>query len=108
MTGAELDGFIMDELGRIKSLFNRKNAGYGDDIDGLYNFRETARRHMNSESPEAMYRVLAILRDKHDATIAKNGLNDPDFVERMRDSVVYGLLALAIHAEKERREEKEL
>ena len=101
MTGAELDSFILDELSRIKSLFNRKNAGYGDSEDGLYNFRETARRYLGEETPEAMYRVLAILRDKHDATISKNGLNDPDFVERMRDSVVYGLLALAIKSEQE-------
>ena len=97
---AELQAAILDEVKRIEEVFSHKNTGYGGDEDGLYNFRESARRHLGDESPESMYKVLAILRDKHEATLAKNGLNDPDFVERMRDSVVYGLIALAIWREK--------
>lgn len=97
MTRDELKSIIDEEINHIQSLFAAKNDGYGVNHDGLYNFRETARRHMGDDSPYGMYRVLTILRDKHEATLAKNGLNDPHFVERTRDSIVYNLIALAIH-----------
>lgn len=96
MNRDQLNQIILDEIEKLKFLFTKKNTGYGGDEDGLYNFRESAARHFGEQTPENMYKVLAILRDKHDVALAKNGLNDPDFSERMRDSVVYGLLALAI------------
>lgn len=99
MTREELSAIVMDELAKIEKLFAFKSEGYGGNQDGLYNFRSTAKRFFGEDTPDAMYNVLAILRDKHDCTLAKNGLSDPMFEERMRDSVVYGLIALAIHRE---------
>jgi hypothetical protein len=97
MTREELKTIIDEEISHIQSLFAAKNDGYGGSQDGLYNFRASAKRYFGTEAPEDMYTVLSILRDKHEATLAKNGLNDPHFVERTRDSIVYSLIALAMN-----------
>lgn len=89
---------LEEEFKQIQELFERKNRLYGcrEKGDVLYNFRETAQRVFGEDSPEAMFKTLLVLADKHWVALTKNGLRDPEVVERLRDMIVYCLLAIGI------------
>lgn len=94
---------VRDILTEVNSKFKHKNSNYAnyghENEDMLYNFRETARRQCGSESHENMIRVLNVLVDKHLLTLAKNGLRDSEFRERVMDVIVYHVIAIMIHDE---------
>jgi hypothetical protein len=46
-----------------------------------------------------MIKALNVLVDKHLITIAKNGINDSEFRERVMDVIVYHVIALLIYEE---------
>lgn len=90
-------------LAEVEKKFHNKNinyANYGHEYeDRLYNFREMAKRQFGSASPDNMIKALNVLVDKHLITIAKNGINDSEFRERVMDVIVYHVIALLIYEE---------
>lgn len=101
MTHKELKDTISAILCDVNEKFSEKNSNYASGNDAFYNFRETARRLLQSESPVAMVKVLMIYMDKHWTTLTKNGIHDTEFVDRFQDIIVYSLIALAIKREAE-------
>jgi hypothetical protein len=94
----DLAEIIIAETDRAKLLFVAKNRAYGSDKEALYNFKAVAERELGSGSFENMYKALRVAMAKHDCVLVKDGLADPDFVERTRDVIVYSLIALGMHA----------
>ncbi len=84
------------EFNNILGLFIRKNKSYGRDADLFHNFRETARRIEGNTDRGAMFKVLATYVDKHWVALCNRGLDDPECEERLRDIIVYCLLALCL------------
>lgn len=89
------------EFNNIMELFSRKNKCYGRDADLFHNFRETARRIEGNTDRPAMFKVLATYVDKHWVALCNCGLDDPEYEERLRDIIVYCLLALCLMEESE-------
>ncbi|HPZ83310.1 MAG TPA: hypothetical protein PL064_07735 [Thermogutta sp.] len=84
------------EFSNIMELFSRKNKSYGRNADLFHNFRETARRIEGNTDRGAMFKVLATYVDKHWVALCNRGLDDPECEERLRDIIVYCLLALCL------------
>lgn len=82
----------------VQRLFNQKNKGYGAEDEVFHNFKETARRVHNSTSHEDMWKVILTYMDKHMVALAK-GIDEYEFVNRLRDIIVYSLLAIGLHEE---------
>ena len=98
MKRQDLAEIIIAETDRAKLLFLSKNRAYGSDEEAFYNFKAVAERELGSGSFENMYKGLRVAMAKHDCVLVKDGLHDPDFVERTRDVIVYSLIALGMHA----------
>lgn len=96
MTRGNLVRMVDEELERVRNLFLRKNISYGDENQAFYNFIETARRKFGTEDLRRAFDVLWILADKHWTTLGKEGLDDPEAEERLRDMVVYSLIGIAM------------
>lgn len=98
-TKEKLDQKIVSNLESIIEKFRGKNESYGDQADGLYNFRETAiefRELFGEDLLEAQFKVAMVLFHKHFVTLKKNGLKDPEFKDRMGDWVAYGAIMMAM------------
>lgn len=90
---------ILDrELERVKELFKTKNKSYGSNDEVFHNFKETARRVYGDMFHEAMWTVILTYMDKHMVALAK-GIQEEEFVERLRDIIVYSLLAIGLREE---------
>lgn len=90
------------EFLNIQNLFRRKNQSYGAEVDLFYNFRESAKRVLNDTSYQSMFRILFAYMDKHLVALSNRGLDEQEFEERMRDVIVYALIAIAMHREANR------
>lgn len=99
------DELVEGILSLVKAKFVTKNSNYADyegvEPDMLYNFRQLAKRQFGSATPENMIKVVNVLVDKHQVTLAKNGINDSEFKERVIDVLVYHVIALMIYMEGE-------
>ena len=100
MTRDEFMIILDRELDQAEGLFTRKNKSYGDQNQVFYNFQETARRVFDDTSCGSMWKVMYTYMDKHMVALT-NGITEREFVERLRDIVVYSLLGIALHAEHE-------
>lgn len=89
--------FIQDKIEEIKTLFTRKNEGYGASGDLFWSFRQTAQRlypDIYAQAPyAAMFLVAETLVDKHNVALAK-GITVSECEERLMDRIVYSLLQL--------------
>jgi hypothetical protein len=92
----ELIEYFKEEINNILDLVQYKNGNYGDNEDAFFNFRNSARRIENDISPNSMYKMLMTYMDKHLCALAKNKMDDSEFVERNRDVIVYSLIAIAM------------
>ena len=88
-------------LDTVKQLFEQKNESYGKGDDAFHNFRSSAIRVFGEGTPDNMFKVLLTLADKHMVAVANKGLEEREFEQRMRDIVVYALIALGIYRERE-------
>ncbi len=88
----------------IEDLFTYKNKSYGVEDDLFHNFRSTAKRVLPGQfdtDHEDMFRVLACYVDKHWVALCNRGLADAEFEERCKDIIVYMMLAIAMHRDRE-------
>jgi hypothetical protein len=95
-TKADLLNLIDELLPQIRDKFAYKNKAYGRDEDAFHNFRNTAKRVLNDDSFEGMYKTLLVYKDKHDVALANRGMDDPEFEERFIDNIVYSLIAIGM------------
>lgn len=81
----------------ITDKFKHKNSTYGATDNQYYNFEVLAQRHFPQEYQEnkwyAMARIVGVLVDKHQATLAKDPGCDEN-VDRASDCVIYELFRL--------------
>ena len=91
-----MNPIVIDVLEDIKQLFTYKNGNYGSDDDAMFNFRTAAVNVLGDDSAENMYKVLMIYIEKHMAALRKNGLDDPEFVERFKDVIVYSFISITM------------
>jgi len=96
MTREQLRKVITEELEEVKRLFEEKNESYGQEEDAFYNFRSTAQRLFDMEGHGAMFDVLLVYMDKHLVALANQGITEKEFELRMRDIIVYSLIAIAM------------
>lgn len=99
MTRDELIKVINSEQEEILKLFESKNKSYGDEKEAFYNFKQSASRIFNDDSLENQFIVLLTLMDKHLVALANKGLKDKEVKERLRDIIVYSLIAIAMDEE---------
>lgn len=92
----EVADYVDDVLAYIQQKFTYKNGNYASE-DGFHNFRQTAIRVYGNDSRDSMFKVLMTYMDKHLCTLAKNGFQDSEFVDRFEDVIVYSCLALAMY-----------
>jgi hypothetical protein len=95
-TKQDLLDLIDELLPQIREKFAYKNKSYGRDEDAFHNFRNTARRVLNDDSFEGMYKTLLVYKDKHDVALANRGMDDPEYEERFIDNIVYSLIAIGM------------
>lgn len=86
-------------LEEIKELFSLKNKSYGIEDDAFHNFRSTALRVHGTDDHETMFRVLYCYMDKHLVALANKGLSDDEYESRLKDIIVYCLLAIALQVD---------
>lgn len=86
------------EIEKVLNLYSSRNQSYGAEGEVFHNFKETARRVHNDTSHEAMWKVILTYMDKHMVALAK-GIQEEEFVERLRDIIVYSLLAIGLREE---------
>ena len=91
---------VETELNAIKELFDFKSQAYGKQDDIFYNFRNTAIRIYGDDSHDNMLKAILVYKDKHDVAVANKGFADSEFTERLRDIIVYSLLAIAMYKDK--------
>jgi len=96
-TKQDLLNLIDELLPQIRDKFAYKNKAYGRDEDAFHNFRNTAKRVLNDDSFEGMYKTLLVYKDKHDVALANRGMDDPEFEERFIDNIVYSLIAIGMN-----------
>jgi len=96
MKRQELNIIMGEEMTRVKNLFAEKNYQYGSEVDVFLSFKETSRRMYQSDDKEDMYTVLYTLADKHWIPLANLGMNDKDYTSRLRDIILYCILAIAM------------
>lgn len=99
MTRDEFVRGLDEQLQKVRDLFNQKNESYGQQDDVFYNFRSTAKRVFDTDVPAAMFQVLMIYMDKHLVALANRGISDQEFELRLRDIIVYSLIAIAMGRE---------
>lgn len=95
-TREETNAKIVELCEQIKNMFSNKNKSYGNDADGFYNFRETARRIFFDTNPSYMLDVIMVYMDKHWVALTQNGIYTPECKERFMDMAVYSLLSIAL------------
>ena len=81
---------------KILELVGYKNGNYGEGGDAYFNFRQVAQRIENDQSPNSMYKILMTYMDKHMCALAKNKMDDKEFLERHLDIIVYSLIAMSM------------
>ena len=80
----------------VTNLFKRKNGSYGRDNDAFGNFRQATTRIRNSQEANEVFDTLMIYVEKHLYALHQNKLDDSEFEERVKDIIVYMLLALGM------------
>jgi hypothetical protein len=90
---------IKRDVCEIIGLFEEKNESYGTRDDAFHNFRSSALRIYGSDSYNSMFKVLLTLMDKHLVALANNGIKEKQYQERLRDIIVYSLIAMAMGRE---------
>lgn len=98
----ELNAIVREMANRVGQMFSVKQEGYGQDEDGLHNFRASAKRIYGEATHENMLKVLQTLQDKHLVALANRGLGDKEFEERCLDVAVYSFIAVGILREARR------
>jgi hypothetical protein len=102
MNRSEFSEMLEPELQSIKDLFAFKNISYGMDDDVFHNFRNTALRVFGTDDHQMMLKVLMTYMDKHLVAIVNKGLYDKEYESRLKDIIVYSLLAIAMGKDFER------
>ena len=97
MTREEFAAGLDAEMQAIKELFAIKNGSYGKGADVFHNFRASAERVHGHADLGTMFTVLYTYLDKHLVALANGGPLDPEFEDRLRDVIVYSLLALGMY-----------
>lgn len=88
---------LVDEVsGDIKHFFLHKNAQYAQEEDILKAFRDGALRKYGVATPSTMLDVLISYTDKHILALLEHGADLPDVRDRLKDIIVYALLAMLI------------
>jgi hypothetical protein len=100
MTRDQFKQIMGKTLDEIRGVFDYKNTSYGKADDAFHNFRSSAIRCFGEDTPENMYKVLLVLVDKHLVAVANKGLEDAEFVERMKDIIVYSLIAIGMYEDR--------
>ena len=107
----ELNDRVVKVLEAVIEKFKSKNASYGAQEDGFYNFRSSAERMphiLGANVLEAQFNDALVLFDKHWGTLIKNGINDPECEDRLGDMIAYGALMMVMkHQQKETEEMQE-
>lgn len=96
MTREDFEGLLNEQLESIRRLFDLKNQSYGISDDVFHNFRSTALRVFGTDEHEKMFQVLLTYMDKHLVVLANKGIREREFEERLRDVMVYSLIAIAM------------
>jgi hypothetical protein len=100
VTRDQLVEFIQQDIGCIIQKFHSKNKTYGNDRDGFYNFRETARRLYGQEpTMEQTFGVLLTLTDKHWVALMQGGSRTDEAADRLLDIIIYALIGRAMIAQ---------
>ena len=92
---AMVEDFVAN-VQKVLDLVGYKNVNYGEGGDAFFNFRQVAQRMENDQSPDNMYKVLMTYMDKHMCALAKNKMEDKEFLERHLDIIVYSLIAMSM------------
>lgn len=88
---------LVDEVsGDIKHFFLHKNAQYAQEKDILKAFRRGAKRKYGVATSSTMLDVLMSYMDKHVLALLEHGSELPDVRDRLKDIIVYALLAMLI------------
>ena len=104
----ELNDRVVKVLEAVIEKFKSKNASYGAQEDGFYNFRYSAKRMphiLGANVLEAQFNDALVLFDKHWGTLIKNGINDPECEDRLGDMIAYGALMMAMKQQQKETEE---
>ena len=104
----ELNDRVVKVLESVIEKFKSKNASYGAQEDGFYNFRSSAERMphiLGANVLEAQFNDALVLFDKHWGTLIKNGLNDPECEDRLGDMIAYGALMMVMKQQQRETEE---
>lgn len=99
MTRSEFADFAGMKFGEIMELFKQKNQRYGQDNNTFFNFRSSALRIYGDCTYESMFKVLLTYMDKHLVALANKGIHEPEYESRLKDVIVYSLLAIGLEAE---------
>lgn len=105
MTRSEFKQIMQTYLSSIEKLFDIKNQSYGANDDVFFNFRSTAKRIFGSDNYESMFKILMTYMDKHLVALINKGFEDYEFDSRMKDIIVYSLIAIAMNIEKSHKED---
>ncbi len=99
MTITEFAGFAEGKLKEVMEIFKQKNKSYGQDNNAFFNFRSSALRVFGDCTYESMFKVLITYMDKHLVALANKGIHEPEYESRLKDVIVYCLLAIGLEAE---------
>lgn len=102
MTRTEFAEFAKKKLEEVMELFRQKNQSYGQGADAFFNFKSSGRRVYGVESYENSFRVLLTYMDKHLVALANKGIDEPEFESRLKDVIVYCLLAMGMGEERKK------
>ena len=94
MTREQLRHGIKASLAKLDGMFDSKNAGYGDEQRGFYNFEEGAKLLHGESNYDTMAQTLLAWAGKHLVTVMKPGAirTDPEFRSRCDDLALYFLI----------------
>jgi hypothetical protein len=106
MLKSEFVDFLKKTQERMFNKFTEKANGYEQDGDAFFNFRQIAILCRQDESYESLYKELFSLASKHIVTLAKNGLDDSEFVDRTEDIIIYMYIALGLYQAREDQRER--
>lgn len=99
MTRTEFAKFAEKKFEEILELFRQKNKSYGQDEDAFFNFNSSALRVFGENSYQSQFKVLTTYMDKHLVALANRGIDEPEFEGRLKDVIVYALLAIGMGEE---------
>lgn len=81
----------------IEGLFLEKNKQYSDGNDILSAFIKGAERRYGEVCKETVLDTILAYKDKHDLALLENGLDLPDFEDRINDIIVYLIFAKLVN-----------